>query len=120
MDIRNFTPHAVRLEIGRGTVVVFESEGIARVSTSEEICGGIALAAEAYGVEDREVLDITLFEQVHGAPEGLPPERAGVYLIVSGLVRCALPHRKDLLSPGDLIRDERGRVTGCRKLIANS
>ncbi len=52
----------------------------------------------------------------YGAVEGLPEYVPGVILIVSGLVVAALPERKDLYSPGGLVRDHTGAIIGCRYL----
>lgn len=51
----------------------------------------------------------------------LPKERKGVFLIVSGMVleaakRTPFP-RKDLLAPGTLVRDEKGRPIGCKGFV---
>ena len=55
----------------------------------------------------------------YGAVTGLPELHPGVLLIVSALVRTALPDRKDLASPVDVIRDEKGVILGCRALEIN-
>jgi len=39
-----------------------------------------------------------------------------VYYIVSQLVKSALPDRDDLLVPAEVVRDETGRIVGCRSL----
>jgi hypothetical protein len=39
--------------------------------------------------------------------------------IVSGLVREANPHRTDLYSPGDLLRNKEGQPIGCMGLVGN-
>jgi hypothetical protein len=49
-----------------------------------------------------------------GEAINLPAERAGVYLIVSSPVKLGMPHRLDLITPNDLVRDTSGRVIGCR------
>ena len=41
-------------------------------------------------------------------------EMDGVILIVSTLVKNASPDRKDLVSPGELIRNEAGQPVGCK------
>ena len=51
----------------------------------------------------------------------LPRERRGVFLLVSGMVldaaqKTAFP-RKDLLAPGELVRDEKGRPIGCKGFV---
>lgn len=43
----------------------------------------------------------------------------GIYLLVSAMVREALPLRKDLVSPGQLLRDDDGNVIGCLGLVGN-
>jgi len=64
--------------------------------------------------------------KLHGVPlyrpngtdiQNLPPKIEGVYYIVSGRVRTALPHRRDLMQPGDPIRDKNGKVIGCIGLL---
>ena len=51
---------------------------------------------------------------VFGQVEGLPAPQPGVYYIVSGLVLSAASDRPDLLAPGQPVRDEAGRVIGCK------
>jgi hypothetical protein len=60
---------------------------------------------------------IQLVRKSYGSVD-LPPETGDIY-IVSNIVRQAFPDRKDLASPGDLIRDENGIVIGCKNLIVN-
>lgn len=49
-----------------------------------------------------------------------PEEEEGVYLVVSAMVRTSLPHRRDVLSPLELVTDEGGRVIGCRAFARNA
>lgn len=53
-----------------------------------------------------------------GDPIGLPPYEEGVFYVVSQLVKNALTDRQDLLVPAETVRDERGRIIGCRSLGA--
>ena len=55
----------------------------------------------------------------YGAVVGLPEEQDGVLYIVSGLVRAALPDRKDLASPAKLVRNDKGEIVGCEALEIN-
>lgn len=105
MDMRNLTPHVVEIHTSEG-IHVFPSEGVARVSTIEKCV---------------QMLDgqIPLMRAEFGEVEGLPEAESNVLLIVSGIVRSALPNRADLVSPGELIRDDKGRVKGCKSLITN-
>nr|DAJ45062.1 MAG TPA: hypothetical protein [Caudoviricetes sp.] len=59
-------------------------------------------------------------ETVYGEVIGLPEEKEGVKLIVSGMVRSALKEkgiiRNDILVPGMQFRNEAGQVVGCYAL----
>jgi len=107
----NLTPHALNI-LGQSIqgqsihVTVLPPSGrIARVSTSSE------LAVEIDG--------ISVFRQSTGNVEDLPPPANGDYYIVSAMVRLALPERKDLLSPGALLRNTEGQPIGCNGLVTN-
>jgi hypothetical protein len=39
-----------------------------------------------------------------------------VLLIVSSIIFNALPERRDLCHPSDMVRDERGLIQGCKAL----
>jgi hypothetical protein len=102
MRIVNLTPHTVNLITDAGTRV-FQSEGVARVSSVSTPVGtatGLPLTRVTFG----EVV-------------GLPAREFDVLYVVSALVRSACPNRPDLASPGDLVRDDAGNVVGCRNLI---
>lgn len=98
MKIINLTPHTVNdLDshnkfIPSGTVVRVD---VSRqcVYISEE---GVRFYAPSFG----EVIN-------------LPEQQEGVSLIVSAMVRAALPNRRDLISPGTLARNDAGEVIGC-------
>lgn len=105
MNLMNLTPHALHLVTPGGTVTIAPSGTVARctqTSTSAGEVGGIPLSRVTYG-------DV----------QGLPEPQEGMLLIVSALVRSALPTRTDLASPGDLVRDAAGAVIGARGLIVN-
>jgi hypothetical protein len=119
MNLVNFTPHAVTLLAGGASVTLPPSGGVARVSTCDELADCLSLQAEAFGLDDRESFPVDLFTQSYGEVTGLPEERPGVVLLVSGMVRAALPERMDLASPGGLVRED-GRVIGCTHLVVNA
>ncbi len=73
-----------------------------RVPTGDTVEGGIPLTRTVYG----EV-------------EGLPPYEEGVLWIVSALVRSACPERRDLVSPGEQVRTEKGVIVGCKTFDCN-
>jgi hypothetical protein hcinC1_00210 len=78
----------------------------------------IRVSCESRKVDVVEGIDI--YENIYGEVTGLPEFKEGVYYVVSAMVRQALPHRRDLLSPGQLIRNEQGQPIGCLGLVRNS
>lgn len=109
--LKNLTPHEVKIYKLNGTVpdldVVIEAgEEVARVSCE-------------YIKVDKKVDGIDLYHPVFGEITGLPDYEEGVYLLVSAMVREALPLRSDLVSPGQLLRDDNGNVVGCLGLVGN-
>jgi len=105
MTITNLTPHALNLITATGTVTVAPSGAVARCATTS------APAGEAEGVP--------LVRTSYGEVVGLPDPSPGTLFVVSALVRAAVPHRADVASPGDLVRDASGNVVGCRNLVIN-
>ena len=53
-------------------------------------------------------------KQVVYGESNLPDYEEGVYYIVSALVANAYPERKDLLMVNETIRDDDGRIIGCK------
>lgn len=102
--LRNFTPYEVIVVDGH-IAISYESEGIARVS--------------AKSVQVGTVDDIPLIRQEFGEVEGLPAPKEGTYLIVSRMVASALPERRDLVVPADLVRNGKGEVIGCKAFESN-
>lgn len=101
MKFINITPHAITDAI---TGTSFPPSGdVARVVAT------FAPAGESGGVQ--------LFRRTFGEVTGLPPETAGVMFIVSALVATAAPHRVDLVSPGELVRNADGQPIGCKGFV---
>ena len=101
--IINLMPHA--LVICPGDIVV-QSSGVARCTTVTSPAG--------------DHLGVPLTVVSYGAVEGLPGPLLGVLYVVSGLVRAAVPDRRDVASPGELVRDSKGAVVGCKNLVVNA
>ena len=109
--IINLTPHSMNV-IGddNSVAITIEASGnVARCSQTIDIVDtinvnniAIPVSSSSYG----EVVD-------------LPAPQDDTYYIVSRLVMSACPNRQDLLVPNDLVRDEAGRVIGCRSLANN-
>lgn len=108
MQIINLTPHAINYHGKGGWIEQFPPDGrVARVEMREQ-----------------ETFDGAMGVQCKTRPTpkgtiGLPNPVEGVYLIVSSMVREANPSRLDLLSPTDLVRDEKGAVVGCKSFDTN-
>src|SRR5690606_42059691 len=99
--IVNLTPHEINFRAG-GRSLYLPSSGTARIQMKKEKIG--------------EIDGIPVNRTIPGKVEGLPEEQEGVVYIVSRVVVEAMPDRKDLFFPDELIRDEKGRVIGCSAL----
>ena len=62
------------------------------------------------------ILYIDIMEKSFNEVKGLPEPQEDTYYIVSALVAGAAKNRVDLLIPNDTVRDEQGRIVGCRSL----
>ena len=98
MELINLTPHKIK-EVETGAV--FPVSGlVARVDFETRKAGNIG--------------DIALYKRAYGQPVGIPKSQAGVIYIVSNMVLNALNgSRKDVVAPGELIRNSEGNPTGC-------
>ena len=73
------------------------------------------------GIESRQekplqygAIGIPIRSTVPGKVEGLPPPANGTIYVVSGMVLAAIPDdRRDVVAPGELVRDDQGRPVGC-------
>ena len=103
VKVVNLTPHEI-IETKSG--ISFSPSGqVARVGVEykeEEKIGGIQLYSRSFG----QVID-------------LPEPRLNTLFIVSALVLEAAKERKDLLAPGELVRDDKGRPIRCKGFIKN-
>ena len=96
-ELINLTPHAIQVV---GYEEIPPSGLVARVTTKTVPSGMIA----------RLPIIKTEFGEVTGLPE-----IAGVYFIVSSIVKAAA-NQENLLVPGELVRDDKGNITGCKSL----
>lgn len=104
MKIINLTPHTVN-DIDSHNKFA-PSGTVARVDVSRQ-CTLIT--------ED----GVKFYVPSFGDVVNLPEEQEGVALIVSAMVRTALPNRRDLISPSLLARNEAGEVIGCYGFDSN-
>lgn len=102
--LKNLTPHPIHIVDADGNVIkTIPSSGLVRLK---------ATTVDAGPIVDDVKITMTQF----GEPEGLPEAEDGVFLIVSQLVKSALPKRNDLLVPAEVVRDASGNIVGCRSL----
>lgn len=96
-EVINLTPHAIQVV---GYEEIPPSGLVARVTTKTVPSGMIA--------------GLPIIKTEFGEVTGLP-EIAGVYFIVSSIVKAAA-NQENLLVPGELVRDDKGNITGCKSL----
>ena len=107
MNIINCTPHVLNVHTADDEIVPITPSGdVPRCATTMVDLGTIAV----------DGVPVALTRQDLGAVSGMPDPTEGTLYVVSRLVADALPGLSDLLIPGPLVRDDQGRVTGCRGL----
>ena len=101
--ILNFTPHSITICNNAGEIIrVIQSDGLIRL--------------KAVTVSAGEIDGVNTSKTEFGQPEGLPEFKEDTFIIVSQLVKSALPSRTDLLVPAEVVRDEAGKIIGCKSL----
>ena len=110
-NLINLTPHTINLVTEDGTQLLsLESQGVARAASTTEAVGYLQVGGAA----------VPQTHTTFGEVEGLPDPTSGVGYIVSNMIISALAQqgirRTDLFTPGLQVRDEQGRVIGCRSL----
>lgn len=107
MKIVNLTPHPLTLVGNNGTLNVPASGQVARLAVTRQMLAPVVID----GVE------LPVSHPVLGAIVGLPDPQTGVLLVVSALVAEAA-QRMDVMSPGELLRDENGVIIGAKGLCS--
>lgn len=100
--IINLTPHAITIITDGNNIEIAPSGTVARCKEVTENIG--------------EVNGIPVVRKTFGEIEGLPQPQADTIFIVSALVAQAAK-REDVFSPGDFVRDDQGRILGCKSLV---
>lgn len=98
----NLTPHTVNIVDGPSFPASGQVVRCSTVNLSETVVDGIRLVQQALG-----------------PVEWLPEPEPGTFYIVSAMAREAAESlgRVDFLSPGQLVRDSEGVITGCLYLV---
>ena len=106
MQYINLTPH--KLDI------VCDVEGFEHIHVVQP--SGFVARVEQKLTQEHDDNGVIWYRPEYGDVIGLEEPRDGVVYIVSGMVLAAISGRDDVLAPGELVRDEAGRVIGCRGL----
>ncbi len=104
MRIVNLTPHSIIFvdDAGNAVLTVEPSGQVARCSVTREKIG--------------DINGIPVNKSRFGKVENLPEPEEGTIYIVSALTAQAVPEREDVFITDDAVRDEQGRIIGCRAL----
>ncbi len=105
MEIVNLTPHEVKvLDDDDNVIATFPSSGVARASQHNVLVG--------------EIESIPVVKTEFGEVLGLPEPTEGTVFIVSRItVEAAQVQGRstdDLLTTSGAVRDDQGRIVGCR------
>lgn len=76
----------------------------------------IRLSSTTKEVEDHDLplgFAVPVTKTVFSEPVGLPEYAPDKYYVVSQIVKNALPDRRDLLVPAEVVRDDSGNIVGC-------
>lgn len=95
--IINLTPHVINVNNR-----IIPSHGLAR-------CSEIVDVVDTFD-------NIDIIKKTFGEVTGLPKYRLHTRFVVSIIVKLALPDRSDILVPGEIIRDDQGKIIGCKNL----
>ena len=102
MKIINLTPHQITILTSNGVLAIEPSGKIARVKEERKL------------IEEKN--GIKFFKTNYSDVTDLPDEEENTILIVSAMVAGRLKGRKDVFYPCDFVRDENGRIKGCKGL----
>lgn len=102
MNIINLTPHEITF-MGNETITIPTSGIVARVAVKREQVGTLN--------------GLPICRSVLGQVENMPEPKADTVYIVSAMVAQAVKgKRDDIYIVDDTVRDESGRIIGCRGL----
>lgn len=100
-NIVNLTPHTLAILVPGNTIYIEPEPVPARVEVTFEDGGVVSGIPVGYAK--------------YGEIENLPEPKEGTIYVVSGMVESRAL-RKDVYSPGKLVRDSNGRPVGCEGL----
>lgn len=100
-NLVNLTPHNITLMDDQGNIIQdIPSTGvIPRLKEDTEVIGNV------------NGIPVTI--KTFGGVDSMPEPQADTFYIVSALLASKLS-RNDLLVPSDMVRDDKGRIVGCK------
>jgi hypothetical protein len=107
MQIINLTPHEINLIVDDGATMAFPPQ------PESARCDVNRQAKSPLRFMDK---NIPVNSSKFGTVIGLPEPELGKIFIVSRIIAEALPERRDLYYPDELVRNEVGKIIGCRSL----
>ena len=111
MEMLNLTPHAIILMDDENNIIAtIPPSGIVARATMTSIPDGYITVA------GREV---EVVKHTYGQVENLPDQVEGKVYLVSSLAAQGCKGRNDVFVPDDTVRDEKGRIIGCRNFPAS-
>jgi hypothetical protein len=114
MPVINLTPHQLDIYVELGSAHLSRTLSI----PPSGIVPRVGVSARPIGHVLVEGVEVPVTATSYGAVSDLPePNPVNVY-VVSRVVAEASPDRSDLLIPGEAVRDQAGRVIGCRGLCS--
>lgn len=99
--LKNLTPHTMNLYNADKELIIS--------ILPEPVAARCSVTRDKIGEVDEVPVYVTRYGEVTGLPDGNGEDT----YIVSLLVAQAVPERLDVLSPGELLRDEGGQPIGC-------
>lgn len=103
----NLTPHAINILAEDKTphFTLSPSGKVARIFQTRQMVDVLYTEHHPEGM--------AVFSTKCGDIVDLPAEQADTFYVVSAMVKNAAQDRYDLLSPGELVRDDKGQPIGC-------
>ena len=108
MKIVNLTPHEINIIGADNTValIVPPSGIVARATSTRSIFGSVKV----------DGIDIPINKTTFGTVISLPEPAEDTIYVVSNITAQAVPNRDDVFIVDESVRDENGRIIGCRSL----
>lgn len=110
--IINLTPHTIK--------ILDDDNNVVHEIQPEDTPARVRMESRQVGCatwnDDDDMQYVSVYQSTPAEVTGLPKPISTAVFIVSRVVQAAVPERKDLVVPNELVRDDKGNVIGCRSL----